>query len=90
MKLLSLVLGTAIILGAGFSANVLAHGERGYGGDYRSHGHHEQYRNARRHGNHRRYWRQQHRHARPQRYWAPSRHRHNDSWYGLYLFLGGR
>lgn len=91
MKLTTLILSGLLVLGTGLTGNALAHdGGRGYykhGDSHRYQGPHRPH--WRKHPHYRglaykdrRHWRH------PTRQWRP-RH-HDDSWYGVYLYFGGR
>ncbi|MDJ0739042.1 MAG: hypothetical protein QNJ91_04955 [Gammaproteobacteria bacterium] len=92
MRLSTLILTTALVFGAGYTGNALAHdyGGRSYGYGYghydrdvyryRRHGHRRGYDRGRRH------WRDKRRAFR--KHYRPY-YRDRDSWYGIHLFLGG-
>lgn len=97
MKLSTLLLGAAIVLGGTLSGNAMAHGDYGRGwDDYGRHSHHVERHRGRDHhrGHHHRghHHRKSHKHyvyvPRPHRHWEAPRH-YSDGWYGLQLFLGG-
>jgi hypothetical protein len=91
MKLPTLLLGAAIVLGGALSGNAMAHGDHGRGwGDYGRHGHYVErhHRGRHHHRHHHKYDRHYVYVPRPHRHWVAPRH-YSDGWYGIQLFLGG-
>ena len=85
MKLPAILAAAIIVVAAGVSSNVMAHGSKGYG--YGHGGHH--YYKSYRHYKPRRHYRYKKRHYKKRHYRGhykyPSRYR-----YGIKLYLGGR